>query len=247
MKKLPPGKYWNETIDIQVGCQPCSPGCEHCWAAAMGQRFGEAWGWPDGIVEGGKWTGKTYMPPPARAKVERWKAPRVIAVNWKGDLFHGKTFHASQTLRPIAYDNPKHIWLLLTKHSRCIPSFSMSQWHFDNLWYGITICNQKEADEKIGYLLQARGCKWLSIEPMLGPIDIPLDQLRQLGQVIIGGETGPGARPMAADWVRRIKDDCGRAGVPFFFKQWGGGRKDRFLDGVEHNNLAWGDILRGIK
>lgn len=99
-----------------------------------------------------------------------------------------------------------------------------------NLWSGLTVCNQAEADEKIPIFLQVPGKRFLSIEPMLGPIDLQysafngadsIQSLEGIHAVILGGETGPGARPMHPDWVRSIRDQCAAAGVPFFFKQWG--------------------------
>jgi protein gp37 len=161
-----------------------------------------------------------------------------------------------------------------------------------NLWSGLTVCNQQEADEKIPIFLQVPGKKFLSIEPMLGPVDISRylrgdcaeicpegsdcseccePRMKSLGPVqidavILGGETGPGARPAHPDWFRSVRDQCARAGVPFFFKQWGewvpGESKDfgkfkedtstaqymirigrkkagRLLDGKEYNDLPW--------
>jgi len=151
---------------------------------------------------------------------------------------------------------------------------------FPNVWPGLTICNQQEADEKIPVFLQVPGKKFLSIEPMLGEIDLsewmgraphPVDcghsyAFSVFDAVILGGETGPGARPCHPDWIRSIRDQCAAAGVPFFFKQWGewaiGESKDfrrypedistgqymirvgrkaagRLLDGRTHDELPW--------
>jgi protein gp37 len=103
-------------------------------------------------------------------------------------------------------------------------------WPMSNLWHGLTVCNQAEADAKIPLFLQVPGKKYLSIEPMLGAIDLnsvngmlypfPTGWSR-IAAVILGGETGTGARPLHPDWVRSIRDQCAAAGVPFFFKQWG--------------------------
>jgi protein gp37 len=159
---------------------------------------------------------------------------------------------------------------------------------WDHVWLGVTVCNQAEADEKIPLLLQTPAAhRWISIEPMIGPVDltkidggsldpdakgITLDALTggcksttpwHLNAVILGGETGSGARPMSPDWVRTVRDQCHFAGVPFFFKGWGKhlpplsdrlGRLypsdlrpidvlmsdfPRHLDGREHNDLPW--------
>ena len=108
-------------------------------------------------------------------------------------------------------------------------------WPFENVHLGLTVCNQEEADVKIPIFLQVPGKKFLSIEPMLGPIDLcnvtdclchcdgclNMSPNTRIDAVILGGETGPGARPMNPDWVRSVRDQCAAAGVPFFFKQWG--------------------------
>jgi protein gp37 len=119
------------------------------------------------------------------------------------------------------------------------------EWPINNIYLGLTVCNQQEADEKIPIFLQVPGKKFLSIEPVLGEIDInkesdlrPMDcsaeWLEYIDAVILGGETGPGARPMHPDWVRSVRDQCAAAGVPFFFKGWGewvpwGGRDCEYM------------------
>jgi len=136
---------------------------------------------------------------------------------------------------------------------------------FSNIYHGLTVCKQQEADEKIPIFLQVPGKKFLSIEPMLEAIDIrntplpPCDGREKewpgFDAVILGGETGPGARPMNSDWVRSVRDQCAVAGVPFFFKGWGAwkgsanftnGKMDvgserrvRLLDGRTHDALPW--------
>lgn len=136
----------------------------------------------------------------------------------------------------------------------------------DNIYFGLTVCNQQEADEKIPIFLQVPGKKFLSIEPMLGEIDtrgllwryseVPtpngfgLVRIPLIDAVILGGETGSGARPMHPGWVRSVRDQCVAAGVPFFFKFWGkywktlpgentDDPKSRLLNGKEYNELPW--------
>jgi len=132
---------------------------------------------------------------------------------------------------------PHHVFLVLTKRPKrmakyfelyCSNGKSMPK----NLYTGVTAENQKRADERIPILLQVPGKHFVSLEPLLGPIDLKLHDYAQshnahsvrrsfLHSVILGGETGPKARPIHPDWVRKIRDDCVKAGVPFFFKQWG--------------------------
>jgi protein gp37 len=106
-----------------------------------------------------------------------------------------------------------------------------------NVWLGITVVNQAEADRDIPKLLELNAAvRWLSCEPLLGPLDLT-PYLRGIGWVIVGGESGSNPRPMEADWARDIRDDCWISDVPFHFKQWGGTRpksNGHLLDGVEH-------------
>jgi protein gp37 len=150
---------------------------------------------------------------------------------------------------------PQHTFLLCTKRAtdavEIMDFIGMSEdsppleMDFKNVYFGLTVCNQEEADEKIPIFLQVPGKKFLSLEPMLGPIDLTAIQHdgmveinilngdhgvyrplqgrsdKKIDAVILGGETGPGARPMHPDWVRSVRDQCSAADVPFFFKQWG--------------------------
>ena len=160
------------------------------------------------------------------------RKPTVYAV-WN-DLFHEAVpfefwVDAYKAMAFSAF----HTFLVLTKRPR-----RMLEWYatcpcpLPNIYHGLTVCNQQEADEKIPIFLQVPGKKFLSLEPLLSDIDLHLclecqvdpwechEHLR-VDAVILGGETGPGARPMHPDWVRSVRDQCAAAGVPFFFKQWG--------------------------
>jgi len=168
-----------------------------------------------------------------------------------------------------------HCFLVLTKRP-AIMNFIVKEWlrgfsqqgikvNIEYIYFGLTVCNQQEADEKIPIFLDVPGKKFLSIEPMLGAIDLneafpsKWGWLCEIDAVIVGGETGSRARPMHPDWVRSIKDQCATAGVPFFFKQWGANphisayddtkmkcadmslkANGRLLDGQEYNDLPWG-------
>jgi protein gp37 len=152
------------------------------------------------------------------------------------------------------HKNPRHTFMFLTKRPIRMreilspPSFMVEGKPLPNLWLGVTVCNQQEADEKIPLLLQTPAAKrFVSVEPMLAEISFRwksyfeakgesydarlnriggkvyhLESLKELDWCIVGGETGPGARPMHPDWVRSLRDQCKEAGVPFFFKQMSG-------------------------
>ncbi len=196
----------------------------------------------------GTWNGRTHLVESALEKPFHWKKPRTIFVCSMGDLFHESVpFEWIQEVWDVMASNPQHTFLVLTKRperilpffrymgSRCkdagfdsVPSQSDDMLNYlypiDNVWLGVTAENQQQADKRIPILLQIPAAKrFVSVEPMLGPVDldtitIPIERL---DWVIVGGETGTGARPMHPDWVRSIRDQCVSAGVPFFFKQWG--------------------------
>ncbi|MCG6536624.1 MAG: phage Gp37/Gp68 family protein [Syntrophales bacterium LBB04] len=161
-----------------------------------------------------------------------------------------------------------HVFLLLTKRPERMAKYVLGLDNFthsevfDNIWYGTTIENQEQADKRIPYLLTVPGKKFLSIEPLLGPVALgqyylslktrdkhyPFPYLADehrtkyidlINAVICGGESGPHARPMNAEWASSLRDQCAAASVPFLFKQWDGKTKTRALDGRVHNNMPW--------
>lgn len=227
------GKYWQRAWQLVEGCTPCSLGCEHCWSMAMAKRFHK---WPDKVIVR-----------PDRIDIPiKTRKPTVFAV-WN-DLFHENVpWQFIQTVYGIMAQTPQHIYLVLTKRPEWmrqaigwIISGNKEYANLPNVWHGVTVCNQAEADAKIPELLKVPGKKWLSIEPMLGPIDVSCIKVgaehslyrantltgdgfdgHNIDAAVLGGETGPGARPMHPDWVRSVRDQCAASNVPFYFKQWG--------------------------
>lgn len=237
-------QYWDKAWSLVQGCTPCSPGCDHCWSASLAHRFmveGEP-GHRNGVItnDKGQFDG-TVITRPDRLNIPlKTKKPTVFAV-WN-DLFHEdvpeefiyKAFEAM-----FSYDT----YLLLTKRAKRMADFikmtedyDSTEWPF--VWFGCTVCNQQEVDEKIPQLLQVPGHKWLNIEPMLGPIDLvswlfvpdlfgaPADLIPAMGNfephieaVVVGCETGPHRRPCNLEWIRLIVEQCKAAGVPCFVKQ----------------------------
>ena len=233
------GRYWDLPWGLVSSCTRCSEGCRSCWALAMEKRFNKG-------IEG-----KIEIHP-ERLKVPlKRKKPAVYAI-WN-DLGHPDvTLGFRIKVHHVIRDCKQHIFLILTKRPVEILCFIEEYTQYgkatpDNIWYGLTVCNQQEADEKIPIFLQVSGKKFLSLEPLLGQVDIkralgcltvkcelpgdcrfPLCDCRKpayignrIDAVILGGETGPGARPMHPEWVRAVRDQCEQAGVPFFFKSWG--------------------------
>ncbi len=246
---MPTKIEWCEwSINPVAGCSKCSPGCDNCYAEAMARRLSKM---PKtaaryaGLVDGrGRWTGKiSKLDLSVSDRLP--KKPCSVFVGSMTDIFHENMCysHVSQLFERL-FDFNSHEFLFLTKRPYIMANFVMKRPSFhnrNNLWFGATICNQQEADEKVPILLQIINPNhFLSIEPMLGPVDLSawLFPPERTGTsygglheeiagsplidcVIVGGETGPRARPMHPDWVRSVRDQCAEAGVPFFFKGWG--------------------------
>jgi protein gp37 len=175
-----------------------------------------------------------------------WKRPRRVFVCSMGDLFHEDVAEwFIEAVFDVMRRCPRHTFQVLTKRParmrefiasiaerQALTIFTFGQWPLPNVWLGTTIWDQASADANIPLLLQTPAAKrFVSCEPLLGPVDLQksyglaYDQgvvcVRKIDWCIVGGETGPGARPMHQEWVRRIRDDCEGARVPFFFKGWG--------------------------
>ena len=207
---------WTEsTWNPVTGCTQVSPGCEHCYALTFAERFRGVPGHP---YEGG--FDLTLRPNRLELPL-RWREPRVVFVNSMSDLFHHKVpdefiQQVFETMRVADW----HTFQVLTKRpGRAARMVNALPWP-SNVWVGTSI-------ESARYLWRAdhlrevpAPVRFLSCEPLLGPLS-SLD-LRGIGWVIAGGESGVGFRPPKAEWVREIRDLCLGADVPFFFKQWGG-------------------------
>jgi protein gp37 len=225
---------WNPT----TGCHKISPGCQHCYA----ERFAERWrGIPGHPYEQGfdvkLWPERLAMP-------LSWKKSRLIFVNSMSDLFLDEIpeefiEEVFSTMRKANW----HQFQLLTKrpHRMLEIAKKISDWPV-NVWAGVSVESQawawrvevlKEIPAKV---------RFLSCEPLLGPLQLSLDNLHW---IIVGGESGIGARPMNAEWVRDIKNQCLDAEVPFFFKQWGGVQKKK--NGRELDGETWDELPKTAK
>ncbi len=222
------GIEWTEsTWNPITGCQKISPGCKHCYAERMSERL-QAMRQPN-YVNGFELTLQPHM----LELPLGWKKPQTIFVNSMSDLFHPNV--------PLAYirrvfDVMKrahwHRFQVLTKRSERLAELSSKLDWAPNIWMGVSV--ETEAYRSRADHLRSTGAhlKFLSLEPLLGPI--PDLELHGIDWVIVGGESGPRARPMDQSWVLDIRDACRRSKVPFFFKQWGGKNKSRagrLLDG----------------
>lgn len=220
------------------GCTKISPGCAHCYAAAFAERFRGVPGHP---YERGF---DLRLVPEKLFEPLAWKKPRMIFVNSMSDLFHDSVpdEYVIEVAR-VMQRAPWHTYQVLTKRAERMKRLLGSELAFAagdyHIWWGVSVENRRCGLPRISHLREARvGVRFLSIEPLLEPLG-EID-LGGIGWVIVGGESGTGARPIRREWVRSIRDQCCRANVPFFFKQWGGVHKSangRLLDGREYNEF----------
>jgi protein gp37 len=205
------------------GCTKISPGCKHCYAETFAERFRGVKGHP---YEQGF---DLRLVPEKLAEPLRWPNSKMIFVNSMSDLFHqGVPTDYVRTVATVMRCANWHTYQVLTKRSSRLRTLLANELaeaaECDHIWWGVSVENKKYGLPRIDDLRQAKArVKFLSVEPLLEPLG-PLN-LDGINWVIVGGESGPGAREMKEDWVLSILEQCARARVPFFFKQWGGVRK----------------------
>ncbi len=224
-------EWTDATWNPVTGCTKITRGCDNCYAERFAERFR---GTPGHPYEPGF---DLTLRPERLSQPLSWKRPRMIFVNSMSDLFHkdvptefiDKVF---DTMEAADW----HVFQILTKRSSLMRDYLRRRYGSRlvprHIWCGVSVEDNKAA-ARIRHLQDAPiTTRFLSIEPLLGPVgDIDIEGV---SWVIVGGESGPGARPMDADWVREIRDNCLSSEVPFFFKQWGGvfkKRTGRILDG----------------
>ncbi len=222
------GIEWTEsTWNPVTGCTKISPGCKHCYAERMAERL-QAMG-QENYRNGFELTLQPHM----LELPLRWKKPQIIFVNSMSDLFHNDVpLEYIQRVFDVMQRASRHRFQVLTKRADRLAELAPELPWAPNIWMGVSV----ESDRYRSRIddLRATGAmlKFLSLEPLLGPLHA-LD-LRGIDWVIVGGESGSKARPMDPTWVKDLRDQCDRAQVPFFFKQWGGKNKKqagRVLDG----------------
>jgi len=225
---------WTEsTWNPVTGCTKVSPGCKHCYAERLARRL-QAMGHPN-YARGFRLKVHEHMLDWPLGQ----KTPQTVFVNSMSDLFHEDVpdafiLAAVDVMRRASW----HRFQVLTKRSERLLEMSPKIDWPANVWAGVSVEDEDHA-LRIPHLRMTNSrTKFLSLEPLLGPL--PRLDLSGINWVIVGGESGPGARPMMREWVIGIRDQCLAARVPFFFKQWGGTRKKqsgRLLDG-----RTWDDM-----
>ncbi len=214
------------------GCTKISPGCKHCYAETFAERFRGVKGHP---YEQGF---DLRLVPQKLTEPFAWRSPKLMFVNSMSDLFQpGVPDEYVRVVSEVMATANWHTYQVLTKRSERLRDLLSGPLHFaaqrENIWWGVSVEDRKYGLPRIDHLRQSPArVRFLSVEPLLedlGEID-----LSGISWVIVGGESGPGARPMEREWVVSIRKQCRAQRVPFFFKQWGGVRKvknGRVLDG----------------
>lgn len=225
---------WTEsTWNPITGCTKISPGCKHCYAERMAKRL-KAMGSPN-YADGFKLTLHEHV----LELPLTWKKPQTIFVNSMSDLFHKNVpLEFIQKVFDVMNKTPWHTYQVLTKRSDRLKELNKELIWGKNIWIGVSVENQEYTYRIEDLRNTGAYIKFLSIEPLIGPIRKL--KLKNIRWVIVGGESGPKARPMNEEWVLDIKDQCKEAGVPFFFKQWGGTNKKkagRILEGRTWDEL----------
>ena len=226
---------WTEmTWNPITGCTKISSGCKYCYAEIMTRRLKamgqEKYKYGFNII-------KTH--PETLSIPYSWKSPKIVFVNSMSDLCHNDVpIEFIKNVFKVMNDNTQHIFQVLTKRAdRLYEIHEQLKWS-NNIWMGVTVEDASVID-RIGYLKETGAkVKFLSLEPLLS--SLPNLDLDKINWVIVGGESGTKPRPMSAEWVVDIQQQCLKAEVPFFFKQWGGRNKKktgRILNGQTYNEM----------
>lgn len=225
---------WTEvTWNPVTGCTKVSQGCKNCYAERMAKRL-KAMGsarYKDGF--------SVTLHPDLLDAPQRWRRPRVVFVNSMSDLFHENIPDAyiARVFETMAAC-PRHTFQILTKRADRLASLApMLPWP-PHIWMGVSVEDSRVMHRIAALRTVPAAVRFLSLEPLIGRLEnLPLDGI---SWVIVGGESGPRARPMKPEWVNSILRQCRAAGTAFFFKQWGGVRKDltgRRLNGVFYDEM----------
>lgn len=225
---------WTDTTWNPVtGCSKVSPGCKYCYAERMANRL-QAMG-----QERYKKGFRVTLHDDLVEQPLKWRKPRVIFVNSMSDLFHEEipldfiqqVFHTMEQC-------PQHIFQVLTKRSQRLRKLCDELPWPENVWMGVSVENSSTLSRVSDLQGIPSSVRFISCEPLLGPLNhLPLEGIHW---VIVGGESGPGARPMRTEWVEAILQQCQEQDIPFFFKQWGGvwkKRSGRVLNGKTYDDL----------
>lgn len=228
---------WNPT----VGCTKISPGCKHCYAETMSKRL-NAMGTP-GYENG---FALTLLPERLNDPIKR-KKPTMYFVNSMSDLFHDRVpDQYIDKVFEVITQTPQHTYQILTKRAARMARYFRTRAVPTNAWLGVSVEDRKYGVPRIDYLRQVPATiRFLSVEPLLS--DVGELNLKDIHWVIVGGESGPKARPMKMEWADAVREQCQEQEVAFFFKQWGGWGADgkkraKAANGRELNGRTWDEM-----
>lgn len=242
---------WNPVM----GCRKVSAGCAHCYAERMSKRLaamaraarerggnpGRTANYEAVIGADGHWNGRVFLDFGALNDPLSWRLPRTIFVNSMSDLFHEDVpLDFIQAVFGVMSRCPQHTFQVLTKRPQRAAELSAALTWPANVWMGTSVENMAVVHRVRDLRRTGARIKFLSLEPLLGPL--PRLPLAGVHWVIVGGESGAGARPMRAEWVRQIRDRCIDRQVAFFFKQWGGVNKK--AAGRKLDSKTWDEMPR---
>ncbi|WP_148861869.1 DUF5131 family protein [Marinobacter fonticola] len=233
------GIEWTEqTWNPVTGCTKVSPGCKHCYAETMAKRLQAmgANGYENGFAV-------SLHPERLGQPLQRSK-PTTYFVNSMSDLFHEEVpFSYIDSVMSVIERCPQHVFQILTKRAERMVDYSRGRGIPANAWMGVSVEDKKYGLPRVDLLRQVSSeTRFLSVEPLLE--DLGRINLDSIHWVIVGGESGAKARPMKAEWALSVRDQCLKAGVPFFFKQWGnwgadGVRRSKKKNGRELSGRNW--------
>jgi protein gp37 len=220
---------WNPV----TGCSKVSQGCKNCYAERLASRLQNM-----GVQKYQNGFSVTLHEDAVDLPL-RWKYPRIIFVNSMSDLFHESIpFEFIKQVFSTMERSPQHIFQVLTKRSNRLRELARKLPWPSNVWMGVSVEDSRVLNRVPDLQKVPAHIRFLSCEPLIGALDtIPLEGIKW---IIVGGESGPKARPMKKEWVLSILEQCRKADVPFFFKQWGGVRKD--LTGRKLNGRIYDEI-----
>jgi protein gp37 len=226
-------EWTHSTWNPVTGCSKVSPGCDHCYADRMAKRLQAM-----GVAKYKNGFEVTLHPDVLEAPL-RWTKPQIIFVNSMSDLFHEKVpFEFVQQIFDVMRRADQHIFQLLTKRSKRLVRYAPKLDWPENLWMGVTVESETYQFRIDDLRKVPSAIRFLSLEPLLGPLS-QLD-LTDIHWAIVGGESGPGARPIKKEWVEEIRRQCRLQKTAFFFKQWGGVNKKeagRMLNGRTYDAM----------
>lgn len=220
---------WNPT----TGCNKVSAGCKNCYAEVFALRLQ---GMGNKKYKNGF---KLTLHPDTLSIPKRWRTSKIVFVDSMSDLFHEKIpFNYIQKVFKVMNETPQHIYQILTKRAEYLYDISDKLKWTKNIWMGVTVEDEKYK-YRIKYLIKTPAIiKFISLEPLLS--SMPNLELKGIDWVIVGGESGTKSRPVQKEWIEDIKEQCEKANVEFFFKQWGGKNKKangRELNGKVYNGM----------